>query len=179
MKLSLLPKMKYTLRGFTLVEVMVAVSIFAIVVTIGISSLLTANTALVRSQAQRKAIDSVSFVLESMARQIRVGEAYKAGNNEFEFITADGDEKTFFQDVHNNSTVRGIFQKIDNNDPVAMTSTGVNVTNLDFHLSGTNSGGPDGLQPIVQIVIGGETLGRQPTEFRVQTSVTRRILDFE
>ena len=58
-------------QGFTLMEVMVAVSIFAIVVTVGIGSLLTINSTYKKSQADRQAIDGLTFTLESMSRRLR------------------------------------------------------------------------------------------------------------
>ena len=62
-----------THTGFTLIEVMVAVSIFAIVVTVGIGAILSVNTAYSKSRSQRTALDNISFALETIAREIRVG----------------------------------------------------------------------------------------------------------
>lgn len=92
--------------GFTLIEVMVAISVFSIVVTIGIGSLITTNKAYQQSQVQRAVIDNTSFVLESMAREIRTGGQYTCGTNpaaanqasscgtsgKFSFVNFDGDE---------------------------------------------------------------------------------------
>jgi len=58
-------------QGFTLVEVMVSVSIFVLITTIGIGALMNINNAYKQSRSQRIAIDSLNFVLDSMSRQIR------------------------------------------------------------------------------------------------------------
>ena len=64
---------KFLHRGFTLMEVMVSVSIFTIIMVIGISSLLTINISNSQSRSDREAMDKVSFLLESMTRKIRTG----------------------------------------------------------------------------------------------------------
>ena len=63
-------------QGFTLVEVMVSVSIFVLITTIGIGALMNINNAYKQSRSQRIAIDSLNFVLDSMSRQIRTGSQY-------------------------------------------------------------------------------------------------------
>jgi hypothetical protein len=48
-------------------EVMVSVSIFTIVVVVGIGSLLTINETYRKSQTDRKAVDSLTYNLEAMS----------------------------------------------------------------------------------------------------------------
>lgn len=59
-------------KGFTLVEVMVATSIFVIVVAIGIGSLITTIKANRQAQNKKEIINGVAFALETMSRKIRV-----------------------------------------------------------------------------------------------------------
>lgn len=59
--------------GFTLIEVMIAMAIFIIVVTIGIGAVLDATSAHYRSKNIRTVMDNLNFVMEDMARNIRLG----------------------------------------------------------------------------------------------------------
>lgn len=64
--------------GFTLMEVMVSVSIFTIIVTIGIGSLLTVNKTLQKTRSERQAIDSFSYAVDTMTRRLRTGTNYES-----------------------------------------------------------------------------------------------------
>ena len=62
--------------GFTLIEIMVAVSIFTIVATISVSALLTANLVNQKAQAIKLAIDNVNYAIDSMTIKLKRGTAY-------------------------------------------------------------------------------------------------------
>jgi prepilin-type N-terminal cleavage/methylation domain-containing protein len=64
-------------KGFTLVEVMIAVGLFVVVMVYGIGSVLSTNTAHKKSQSQRAINDNLSFVIEDMSRNIRLGSNYR------------------------------------------------------------------------------------------------------
>lgn len=72
-------------KGFTLMEVMVSVSIFAIIITIGIGSLLTIYGTLRKTRADQQTIDSLSYVLDTMTRRIRTGYNYTGGGESITF----------------------------------------------------------------------------------------------
>lgn len=59
--------------GFTIVEVMIAMAIFTVIVTIGIGAVLDATTQHARAQNIRTIMDSMNFVMEDMSRNIRLG----------------------------------------------------------------------------------------------------------
>ena len=63
----------FTQFGFTLVEVMIAMAIFTILVTIGIGAVLGAMSQHKVSQNTRSVMDSLNYVMEDMARNIRLG----------------------------------------------------------------------------------------------------------
>lgn len=62
--------------GFTLIELMVASSIFAIVMLILIGALMTTFGLAKNSRAMRLAMDNVNYAMESMTRSIRMGTNY-------------------------------------------------------------------------------------------------------
>jgi hypothetical protein len=54
--------------------------LFTIVVTVGIGALLTINNSYHNAQTSRQAIDSLTYILESMSRSIRTAQSWDAGN---------------------------------------------------------------------------------------------------
>ncbi len=171
-------------KGFTLMEVMVAVSIFAIVVTVGIGSLLTINSTYRKSQIDRQAIDSLTFTLESMSREMRTAAtwtaSYNAGaTNEFRFVDQDGADVIYswvgdglFKDYQCSGCQNQSLPN-SNGQPYDMTPGNVKITKMSFlPLQSTNG------QPYVQINVGGQvTSGKEITDFAFQTGVSKRTSD--
>lgn len=67
-------------KGFTLIEVMVAVSIFTIVVTVGIGALVTVNNAYRKTSATRQSTAAVSSAIEFVTRQLRTAQYVYCGD---------------------------------------------------------------------------------------------------
>jgi prepilin-type N-terminal cleavage/methylation domain-containing protein len=64
-------------RGFTLIEIIVSVSIFTIVMLVTMGALLTLNDSSRKAQALRTVIDNLNFAVEDMSRKIRTGDIYR------------------------------------------------------------------------------------------------------
>ncbi len=62
--------------GFTIIETMIAISLFTIIILAGMGALLNANAMHRKSQDMRSVMDSLSFVMEDMSRNLRVGYNY-------------------------------------------------------------------------------------------------------
>jgi prepilin-type N-terminal cleavage/methylation domain-containing protein len=62
--------------GYTIIEMMIAVAVFLIVVTTGMGALLSANSLHQKSQDMRSIMDSLSFIMEDLSRNLRTGSAY-------------------------------------------------------------------------------------------------------
>ncbi len=60
-------------RGFTLIEMMIAVALFTIVMVIGIGAVLNANLLHKKTQSVRAVVDNLGFVMEDIARNARLG----------------------------------------------------------------------------------------------------------
>ncbi len=67
--------------GFTLIEMMVSVSIFIILLTFGMSALLNAVNINKKSQGMRSIFDNLNFVMDEMSRNLRVGLNYYCSPN--------------------------------------------------------------------------------------------------
>lgn len=183
--------------GFTLIEVMVAVSIFAVVITVGIGSMMNVNKGYRQAQLQRKVIDNMSFVMESMVREIRIGGQYTIGpspadpdnyqnasSSQFSFRSYDINDDGIFDDDDDvlysrsidTATSNGVVQmKIGNGSPVNLTPTNINVTKLHFTLEELDSSGNNPKQPYVNIFISADAgRGGQESSISMQTSVSQR-----
>lgn len=68
-------------KGFTLVEMIVSVSIFAIVALVALGALLKIVDVNKKAQSLKTTINSVNFMLESMSREMRVGTRYYCGSS--------------------------------------------------------------------------------------------------
>lgn len=63
-------------KGFTLIEMMVAVSLFAVVMTISVGALLALVDANRKAQALQSVMNNLNVALDGMVRNIRMGVSY-------------------------------------------------------------------------------------------------------
>lgn len=63
--------------GFTIMETMIAVSLFLIIVMSGVNVLLNVNVVSQKSEDVRSVVDSLSFMMEDMSRSLRTGYNYR------------------------------------------------------------------------------------------------------
>lgn len=90
--------MKKGFAGFTLVEMMITIGLFTVIMTIGIGAILGVNSTQRKTQGMRAVVDSLSFVMEDMARSMRLGEL---------FYCKQGISAISFADVNNQATNDG------------------------------------------------------------------------
>ncbi len=62
--------------GFTLVEVMISIGLFTIIMVIGIGAILGVNSTHRKTQSMRSVVDNLSFIMEDMARSMRLGDYF-------------------------------------------------------------------------------------------------------
>src|SRR5665647_2970799 len=76
-------------QGYTIIETMMAVSLFIIIVMMGMNALLNANVLHKKSQSMRSIMDTLSFIMEDMGRNMRTGINYHCAiNGDFTNLTA-------------------------------------------------------------------------------------------
>jgi prepilin-type N-terminal cleavage/methylation domain-containing protein len=80
---------KNTSRGFTLIEVMIASTIFVIIITTGVTILITATNNYRQTSEVRQAMDTLNFVMEDMTRNLRLGTVFHCSNNLSGITTAN------------------------------------------------------------------------------------------
>ncbi len=178
-------------KGFTLIEVITALSIFAVIMTISMGSIVGIFDANRKSESLKTVLDNLNFTIESMSREIRFGKNYFCTNGFLLGTTRScpgGDIQIRFIDQNNNTVSYSLagtsIQKSSSNvqggTPIEVTAPEVTITGLTFFVIGAEpfSSG-DKQQPRVLIQIKGYA-GSKPTSkttFTLQTMVTQRLRD--
>ena len=72
-------------KGFTLIEMLVSISIFMSVMVIAMGSLISIINANKKSQAMKSVVDNVTFVLDSISRKVELGDDYKCSGAVIDF----------------------------------------------------------------------------------------------
>src|SRR3989344_6805560 len=165
-------------RGFSLVEILVALSIFSIVMTIGTAAVLVIVDANQKSQSLGSVMTNLNIALEGMSKNIRTGINYHCGGAGVgqDDCTFGGPSLTFQPSSASDSSDRTTYSltngKIIKDDGVTtedITSPEITVSSLIFYVLGTDD---PAFQPIVHIVIRGSAGVKEETKtfFNLQTS---------
>ncbi len=178
-----------TKKGFTLVELLVAVAVFSVVMVVATSALLNVINANKKAQAIKTAIDNVNFALESISKDMRMGTGYTCLNDSGDATTcsstgdvgvryksnvqSDGQDQyiSYLYNAAANKIQKGIANSSSVTPAfVDITSSDVDITDMKFYVL------TDG-QPYVVITLSGEA-GVQDqikTKFDLQTSIAQRL----
>lgn len=166
--------------GFTLMEVMVSVSIFTIIVTIGIGSLLTVNKTLLKTRSERQAIDSFSYAVDTMTRRLRTGMNYESSYEGIISFTEqddiDGDNGTgkiiTFEKVPSSDGTYNLIQMTEGSDnPISITPPEIDIKNFAVDLYRDDAT----YQPMVKLSIKAKmTNQKQDSIISLQTAVSQR-----
>ncbi len=181
------PKLR---EGFTLIEIMVAVSIFSLVMLVAIGSVLSIVSANRKAQALNTVINNLNFALEGMVRDLRTGYDYDcheaSGINDItqkDCYDLGGNGITFHSSQYEGEVTyrlngSGIEKTVDGS-PLTMTGQEVEIKSLRFYVNKTaKSSDGDYFQPKIIITLNGAFNGfGTPTNFNLQTMVTQRKLD--
>ena len=177
-------------KGFTLVEVMVSVSLFIVILVACMASILSVFDANQKSKTLRSVMDNLNISMEEMTRAIRFGSNYHCGaggtitapldcsgggSNTLNFLAVDGTQISY--------TLLGgrIVRSINGGANTYLTSSDVNITNLTFRVYGSPhfNNGTDLFQPEVIIVVSGivGTKAVSQSSFTLETTVSQRQFD--
>ncbi len=187
----------HTNKGFSLIEIMVSVSIFSIIMLISMGSILSVLDANKKSQTLRSVMDNVNSTLESMTRTIRFGVNYhcgSGGDTTLPLDCASGDSSMTVRTSAGLVTYRlssGRIAKSTNGGPDSfITSPDVTISRLAFRVFGSvpylSTGGScpignDCFQPQAIVVVSGYA-GTKPitsTSFTLETTISQRAFDFK
>ncbi len=184
-----------TRAGFTLIEIMVAVSIFSIVMVIAIGAVLAIVSANRKAAALNSVITNLNFAIEGMVRDLRTGVSYNCGadapgsnncpegNNSVGFFSAQSNASVGYGigDANDIPTrcPAGIYKVVNQSDSrQCLTGPDIKVNQLRFHVIGSPVGAYDYTQPRIIIVVNGNFVGYGALgDFSLQSMVSQRKLD--
>lgn len=168
--------------GFTLIELMIATSLFTIIMLMGIGSLIVSSNSAKAAQKLRIAVDNVNFAMEIMTRELRTGSLYNCADTSIEIssdIPSDctgGNVIAFTPQKDEGSSVSRVAYVLkdrvdgatkslvrcegDSNNCSEIVSGDVNVQLLKFYVRGSglnpnNDPDKDKTQPSVSILMSG------------------------
>ena len=193
-------KLNSSNSAFTLIELMIATTLFTIVMLMGVGSLVVSSNSAKASQKLRTAVDNVNFAMESMTREFRMGTYY-----ECESVSANLNQETtkdclnggsviaFTPQQYFNQTIKRIsytkhtisggstsgIQRCEYNGSATscseVVSIDVDIKELNFYVKGSTVGASDGIQPSVRVLIKGTiTIKGVVTPFSLQTMSSQR-----
>jgi prepilin-type N-terminal cleavage/methylation domain-containing protein len=181
-------------RAFTLIEVLVSVSIFAMVMLVATGSVFSIVEANKKTHTLKSVMTNLNFALESMAREIRVGNTYSCdgigdcinGGTTFQFkanrdINGDGAYDSTDQVIYAVGSGR-ITKRIlgsgpnSNASPIPITAAEISIQAMKFYVVG--SAAADNKQPKVVITIQGYSgTGTTRSDFNIETTLSQRAID--
>jgi len=175
-------------KGFTLVEMLIAISLFVVIAFISIGAILSIFDANRRAQSSKTVVDNLNLAIENMTRTIRFGGNYYCGESSNTSQTSDcssGGSNSIsitFEGVRViykwDSTAKTIKRSYNGVwDDEGITSPETKIEYLKFYIFGSSDS--DDNQPYVIAVIEGYS-GNKPTaqsRFSLQTLMSQRELD--
>lgn len=202
-----LKKTRRTQAGFSLIEMIVSMSIFLIAILIIIGALISLTDASRKARSVRVVTDNLSAAMDSMSRSIRMGGYYHCGCGDpttpgdttfpasprscpmTDTQGGGGDRCLAFEGQQGNSGISTdqIVYRLYNNRIQRSTDGGatfldltapeINISSLLFYVYGTQTNQD---QPVVTMVLRGtaSTTARTATDFNIQTTISARTPNF-
>ncbi|KKQ86835.1 MAG: hypothetical protein UT09_C0025G0007 [Parcubacteria group bacterium GW2011_GWF2_38_8] len=180
-------------NGYTILETMIAVSLFVIIITIGMGALLNANLLHRKSEDARSIMDNLSFIMEDMSRNLRTGYDYHCGDviftdpqscpdgeGEISFKSSSGSQ-WMYQFEPDGGAAFNISRLVQGGDWTRLNSEKISFSSdSGFWVFGAES--PltgDVQQPFVVIKLAGTITSKDDTvtSFSLRTSVSQRLVD--
>ena len=186
--------------GYTIIETMISVSLFLIIIMVGMGALLNANLLHQKSRDMRSIMDNLSFIMEDISRNLRTGKDYQCILNVRQIPVSDpvptscaDGEGIYFQatlsrwayyiDTNPGDNDKlSIFKSVEEDGEIAkypLTPEEIDIDPVSgFSVLGAEPPNGDEQQPLVIIrLVGKITLKDVVTPFSLQTSVSQRLID--
>lgn len=174
-------------KGFTLVEMLVAVTVFILIVTAASGIFVSSLKAQRKSLASQQLLDQTSYIAEYMSRAIRMakkdvaGECITAKLNYEKTRSGKGLKFKNYQDICQEffwDTATNQLKEIKGGQENFLTSHSLQILALNIKLAGESQN--DDAQPRVTIFLDIKGKGEKPEmqpEIRIQTTISQRNLD--
>jgi len=179
-------------KGFTLIEIMTALSIFIIVMTVSMGSIIGIFDTNRKSRSLKVVMGNLNIAIETMSREIRFGRNYHCelsatanppftsarncpeGGELVSFLSNDGEQIVYHL---NNNAIEASRDGGSTYDKI--TAPEVVIDKLTFYVLGAGMAPLNTLQPRIYMNIGGEagTTDKEKSAFSLQTMISQRYLD--
>jgi type II secretory pathway pseudopilin PulG len=186
-------KYKNSLAGFTLIETLVAVTLFTFVSLVALIVLSTTQILNTRLTSTRIVYDNINLILDDISREMRQGNGYQLVNtgahgssgNGVKFNAFSGGVDTITYEYFFNSD-EGVIKKyttVNSGSPTVedINSKQIKITSLVVNLDGNNpfpsvDGTPpfDIQQPLANIIISGQTVDAPIIPFKIESAISQR-----
>jgi len=190
-------------KGYTIIETMISVAIFLVIVEFGMGSLLGASSLHKKSQDMRSILDSLSFIIDDISRNVRTGFKYQCFRKNTDATLSpatlgnprscvDGWAIAFESDAGNTSTLTDqvvyyiasgkIWKSTDGaQNFTTLTADEISIDTVSgFSVLGAESpsGSTNRQQPLIVIRFAGSiTYKNVVTPFYIETSASQRLID--
>ncbi|MBI5457804.1 type II secretion system protein [Candidatus Kaiserbacteria bacterium] len=184
-------------RGFTLIEMIVATALFAVVMVVCVGALLSLVSANRKAQALQSVMNNLNIALDGTVRSVRMGSDYDAGSAGCTVIDplnphdcAEGSTQISFKPFGDPLQSRWVYRFNSTTHQLERSTTGsiagavpitapeVSIDSMLFYVIGTQQS--DTVQPKVVIVIKGSAGASGTTAhttFHIQATAVQRVLD--
>jgi prepilin-type N-terminal cleavage/methylation domain-containing protein len=181
-------KNKKSNGGFTLIELMVSVSIFAVVMTICMGAIMTVFNANRKSETVRAVMDNLNSSLEEMTRSIMFGSTYHCDITVGDIATpapndCGGGASSLVLKLSDGSVVTYKLSGSRIVETVAgidyyLTSPDVTIQSMTFYVFGSSPN--DWLQPRVIVTVKGYASDDSvQSTFNLETTLSQRKFDYQ
>ncbi len=166
-------------KGFTLVEMLVSIALFAIVLVITLGSIMTIVDVNRKSQSLTIVMNDLNFALENITRSVKTGDVQvdqSTANEIYVIEDLDNVKRHVKYRFAQNKIERSVKPEGGSwSDYVAITSDQINIDNARFIVYDEY----ESLQPRVLISIAGTALvgPTVSSKFHIQTTVSQRNLE--
>jgi type II secretory pathway pseudopilin PulG len=189
-------------NGYTIIETMIAVSLFLVVTMAGMTALLNANLVQKKTQNMRSIMDSLNFIVEDMSRNLRVGYNYHcissggvggqitepqsclsggviAFESDLGNPASDTDQWMYKIESPDGFQPFNIYKSVDSGSNwVQLNPSEVTIDPSSFFSVSGAEAPPDTDQPFVTIKLKGNiTFKNVTTPFYIRTAVSQRVID--
>lgn len=157
-------------KGLTMLELLVAMAIFSIVITIVVSLFMTALKGYRKNLALQNIQDNARFLLDFIAKELRMATINSGTSSSLNITRSDGTAVTY-------SFGGGNLTRTTSETSGPINSEKI-IVNGSFYVSGITGG--DELQPKVTIALKIEDQGTKPQEraaINIQVTLSQRDLD--
>jgi len=169
-------------KGYTLIEILVAVSIFFVVIAAPSGFFVSTLKGQQKALASQELLDNVSYTLEYMSRSLRMA---KKDDDKLNYVaTAQGIKFRNYQNKYQEFYLEDGRIKEDKTgyaQPLFLTSNDIEISKFEISIVGETQ--EDIIQPRVTLLL--EAIGNRPAieslqpVIRIQTTISQRNLDVQ